>query len=98
AVVELAKDWRTDKILRRLEALMIVADTETMLLLTGNGDVIEPDEGVIGIGSGGNLAQAAAMALLRNTDMDAEAVVRAAMEVAASLCIYTNDRITVVTL
>ncbi|MBU2489501.1 MAG: ATP-dependent protease subunit HslV [Proteobacteria bacterium] len=98
AAVELAKDWRTDKILRRLEALMIVADTETMLLLTGNGDVIEPDEGVIGIGSGGNLAQAAAMALLRNTDMDAEAVVRAAMEVAASLCIYTNDRITVVTL
>ncbi len=98
AAVELAKDWRTDKILRRLEALMIVADTESILLLSGNGDVIEPDEAVIGIGSGGSLAQAAATALLRHTDMDAEAVARAALSVAASLCIYTNDRITVVTL
>ncbi|MBW1987921.1 MAG: ATP-dependent protease subunit HslV [Deltaproteobacteria bacterium] len=94
AAVELARDWRTDKVLRRLEAVMIAADKDTMLLISGNGDVIEPDEGVMGIGSGGAVAQAAATALLRNTDMDAPAIVRAAMEVAASLCIYTNDRIT----
>ncbi len=95
AAVELAKDWRTDKYLRRLEAMMIAVDAERMFLISGNGDIIEPDEGVIGIGSGGALAQAAATALVKHADLEARAIVEAAMEVAASLCIYTNNTITI---
>jgi ATP-dependent HslUV protease subunit HslV len=94
AAVELARDWRTDKYLRRLEAIMIAVDETNMYLLSGNGDVIEPDEGVIGIGSGGQVAQAAASALLNHTELDAASVVKAAMKIAASICIYTNDNIT----
>jgi len=95
AAVELARDWRTDKYLRHLEALMIAVDEESMYLISGNGDVIEPDESVIGIGSGGVGAQAAAVALIENTDLNARKIVEAAMKIAASICIYTNDRITV---
>lgn len=93
--VELARDWRSDKILRRLEALMIAADTQKLFLISGNGDVIEPDEGVIAIGSGGVGAQAAAMALLRHTQMTARQVAEAAMRIAAGLCIYTNEQLTI---
>src|ERR671917_1556977 len=89
AAVELAKDWRTDRYLRRLEAMMIVADKQVSLVLTGTGDVLDPESGVMGIGSGGNYALAAARALL-DTDMDAEAIVRRAMEIAADICVYTN--------
>ncbi len=95
AAVELARDWRTDKYLRRLEAIMIAVDDTNMYLLSGNGDVIEPDEGVIGIGSGGQIAQAAAVALIQNTDMEARPVVEAAMKIAASICVYTNDTVTI---
>jgi ATP-dependent HslUV protease subunit HslV len=95
AAVELARDWRTDKYLRRLEALMIAVDEESMYLISGNGDVIEPDESVIGIGSGGVGAQAAATALIEHADLNARGIVGAAMKVAASICIYTNDKITV---
>ena len=95
AAVELARDWRTDKYLRHLEALMIAVDEESMYLISGNGDVIEPDESVIGIGSGGVGAQAAAVALLEHTDLNAREIVEVAMKIAASICIYTNDRITV---
>jgi ATP-dependent HslUV protease, peptidase subunit HslV len=95
AAVELAKDWRTDRYLRRLEAMMAVADAETSLLLTGNGDVLEPDDGLIGIGSGGPYALAAARALVAHADLDAKAIVTEAMRVAASICIYTNDQVTV---
>lgn len=95
AAVELARDWRTDKYLRHLEALMIAVDEESMYLISGNGDVIEPDESVIGIGSGGVAAQAAAVALIEHTDLNARGIVEAAMKIAASICIYTNDRITV---
>jgi ATP-dependent HslUV protease subunit HslV len=95
AAVELARDWRTDKYLRRLEALMIAVDEESMYLISGNGDVIEPDESVIGIGSGGVGAQAAAVALIEYSDLNARGVVEAAMKIAASICIYTNDKITV---
>jgi ATP-dependent HslUV protease subunit HslV len=95
AAVELAKDWRTDRVLRRLEALMIVADSETMFLLSGNGDVLEPDEGVAAIGSGGTFAQSAATALLRHTEMSARDIAENALKIAASICIYTNDNITV---
>lgn len=94
AAVELARDWRTDKYLRRLEALMIAVDEESMYLITGSGDVIEPDEFIIGIGSGGVGAQAAAAALIEHTDLNARKIVETAMKIAASLCIYTNDRIT----
>jgi ATP-dependent HslUV protease subunit HslV len=93
AAVELAKDWRTDKYLRNLEALMIVADAETMLILTGNGDVLEPEGGIAAIGSGGNYALAAAKALDPYED-DAEKIARRAMQVAAEVCIFTNDRVT----
>jgi len=93
AAVELAKDWRTDKYLRNLEALMIVADAETMLILTGNGDVLEPEGGIAAIGSGGNYALAAARALVDYED-DAEAIARRAMQVAAEVCVFTNDRVT----
>jgi ATP-dependent HslUV protease, peptidase subunit HslV len=94
AAVELARDWRTDKLLRRLEAMMIAADAERLFLISGNGDVIEPDEGVIGIGSGGVAAQAAAAALIQHTSLEADQVVRAAMGIAARLCVFTNDFLT----
>ncbi len=95
AAVELARDWRTDKYLRRLEAMMIAADKENTYLLSGNGDVIEPDDGVISIGSGSTSAQSAAIALVENTDLDPRAIVEKAMKIAADLCIYTNHHITV---
>lgn len=98
AAVELAKEWRTDRMLRRLDALLIVADKDKTFLITGNGDVIEPDEGVIAIGSGGPYAQAAARALLRHTNLSAEEIARTAMEIAADICIYTNTAITLETL
>ncbi len=94
AAVELAKDWRTDKYLRNLEALMIVADKDTMLVLTGNGDVLEPEGGVTAIGSGGNYALSAARALV-DYEQDAEKIARRAMQVAAEVCVFTNDRVTV---
>jgi len=93
ACVELAKDWRTDRYLRRLEAMMAVADKTTSLVLTGTGDVLEPEDGLIGIGSGGMYALAAARALLPLADMDAEAIARRAMEIAAGVCVYTNTNI-----
>jgi len=93
AAVELAKDWRTDKFLRNLEALMIVADAETLLVLTGNGDVLEPEGGITAIGSGGNYALAAARALDAYED-DPETIARKAMQVAAEICVFTNDRVT----
>jgi len=95
ASVELARDWRTDKYLRRLEAIMIAVDKEQMFLISGNGDVIEPDEGVIGIGSGGVGAQAAATALIKHTDLGARDIVAAAMQIAASICVFTNADITI---
>ncbi len=91
ASVELAKDWRMDKYLRRLEALLLAVDREHMLLLSGNGDIIEPDEPILGIGSGGDYARAAALALYRNTDMGAEKIVKEALKIASEICIYTND-------
>jgi ATP-dependent HslUV protease subunit HslV len=94
AAVELAKDWRTDRYLRRLEAMMIVADKSISLVLTGTGDVLEPEAGIIGIGSGGNYALAAARALI-DGPLDAEAIVRKSMEIAADICVYTNRNITV---
>jgi ATP-dependent HslUV protease subunit HslV len=97
AAVELAKDWRTDRYLRRLEAMMIVADAEVTLVLTGTGDVLEPQGGIAAIGSGGNFALAAARALV-DSDHDAEAIARRAMSIAAELCIYTNDQVTVETI
>ena len=97
AAVELAKDWRTDKYLRNLEALMIVADAETLLVLTGNGDVLEPEGGIAAIGSGGNYALAAARALSDYED-DPETIARRAMAVAAEVCVFTNDRVTVETI
>ena len=93
ACVELAKDWRTDRYLRRLEAMMIVADRTTSLVLTGTGDVLEPENGVAAIGSGGGYALAAARALV-DTDLDAEAVARKAMKIAADICVYTNENVT----
>jgi ATP-dependent HslUV protease, peptidase subunit HslV len=97
ACVELAKDWRTDRYLRRLEAMMIVADASVSLVLTGTGDVLEPEDGVVGIGSGGNYALAAARALME-TDMDPEAIARRAMKIAADICVYTNGNLTVETI
>jgi ATP-dependent HslUV protease subunit HslV len=93
AAVELARDWRTDKYLRRLEALMIAVDEEKMYLISGNGDVIEPDEAIIGIGSGGIGAQSAATALIQHTELSARRIVEEAMKIAASVCVYTNDKI-----
>lgn len=93
AAVELAKDWRTDKILRRLEALLIVSDRENSFIISGNGDVIEPDDGIIAIGSGGGFAQAAARALIKHTEMNAREIVESAMKIAADICIYTNQNI-----
>ncbi|MBU1343066.1 MAG: ATP-dependent protease subunit HslV [Proteobacteria bacterium] len=95
ACVELARDWRTDKYLRRLEAMMIAVDKDKIYLLSGNGDVIEPDDGVISIGSGSTAAQAAAVALLENTALNPRVIVEKAMKIAADLCIYTNHQITV---
>ncbi len=95
AAVELAKDWRSDKVLRRLEALLIVADKQTTLVVSGAGDVIEPDDGVIAIGSGGAYAQAAARALLEHTELPPRRIVEEAMKIAARICIYTNDQIVV---
>ena len=95
ACVELAKDWRTDRYLRRLEAMMAVADTEVSLVLTGTGDVLEPEDSLIGIGSGGPYALSAARALIDRDDMDAEAIARKAMHIAAGICVYTNDNIIV---
>ena len=91
AAVELAKDWRTDRALRRLEALLAVADKENSLIITGNGDVVEPEEGLIAIGSGGPFAQSAASALLHNTDMSARDVVAQSLKIAGEICIYTNQ-------
>jgi ATP-dependent HslUV protease subunit HslV len=98
AAVELAKEWRTDRALRRLEALLLVGDPQHVLVVSGNGDVIEPDDGIAGIGSGGSYALAAARALARHTSLDAEAIATQALRIAAEICIYTNDQITVVTL
>ncbi|MBU0462134.1 MAG: ATP-dependent protease subunit HslV [Proteobacteria bacterium] len=95
ACVELARDWRMDKYLRRLEAMMIAADKDNTYLLSGNGDVIEPDDGVISIGSGSTAAQSAAIALIENTDLESRTIVEKAMKIAADLCIYTNHHITV---
>jgi len=98
AAVELAKDWRQDRALRRLEALLVVGDTEHLFLLSGTGDVIEPDEGIAAIGSGGPYAQAAAAALVRNTALDAAEIARRSLEIAAEICIYTNADVIVETL
>jgi ATP-dependent HslUV protease, peptidase subunit HslV len=95
SAVELAKDWRTDRALRRLEAMLIVVDKTSMFLLSGTGDLIEPDEGVLGIGSGGPYALAAAKALVRHTELDARAIAERAMAVAASICIYTNNSLSI---
>jgi ATP-dependent HslUV protease subunit HslV len=95
SAVEMAKDWRTDRTLRRLEALLAIADKDNSLLISGNGDVIEPEHGLIAIGSGGPFAQAAAMALLQNTELDAEAIARQALSIAADICIYTNSNLTI---
>ena len=95
AAVEVAKDWRNDRVLRRLEALMIVADANTSLLLSGSGDLIEPDDGLLAIGSGGNFALAAARALTRHTTLDAAMVAREAMRIASEICVYTNANVTV---
>ena len=94
AAVELAKDWRTNKMLRNLEALLAVADSETSLIISGNGDVIEPENSLMAIGSGGPFAQAAARALLENTDMDARTITETALGIAADICIYTNRQLT----
>ena len=95
SAVELARDWRTDRALRRLEAMLLVGDPETVLLVSGNGDVIEPDDGIIAIGSGGAYALAAAKALARHTNLDAKTIAAQAMNIAAAICIYTNDVITI---
>jgi len=95
AAVELAKDWRTDRVLRRLEALLAVADADTSMIVSGTGEVIEPDDGLIGIGSGGAYALAAARALCRHTELDARAIALEAMRIASGICVYTNEQITV---
>jgi len=95
ACVELAKDWRTDRYLRRLEAIMAVADKQVSLVVSGTGDVLEPEDGIIGIGSGGNYALAAARALIDIPGLDAEAIARKAMAIAASICVFTNDKVTI---
>jgi ATP-dependent HslUV protease subunit HslV len=94
AAVELAKDWRTDRILRQLEALLVVADVNDLLVISGSGDVIEPDDGLAAIGSGGNFALAAARVLIKHTQLDARAIAEEAMRVAAGICVYTNDQLT----
>lgn len=94
AAVELAKDWRTDRVLRRLDALLIVADAEISLVISGSGDVVEPDDGAIAIGSGGNYALAAARVLMKHTQLEARAIAEEAMRTAAAICVYTNDQLT----
>lgn len=98
SAVELAKDWRTDRMLRRLEAMLAVADRHTSLLISGNGDVIEPEHGLIAMGSGGAFAQAACRAMLDNTDLAADEIVRKALQIASEICIYTNNHISIETL
>ncbi|MCF6234904.1 MAG: ATP-dependent protease subunit HslV [Gammaproteobacteria bacterium] len=98
SAVELAKDWRTDRMLRRLEALLAVADHETSLIITGNGDVIEPENSLMAIGSGGAFAQSAAQALLENTELDARSIVEKGLAIAANICVYTNNNTTIETL
>lgn len=98
AAIELSKDWRTDRVLRRLEAMLAVADRESSLIITGTGDVLEPEHGLVAIGSGGAYAQAAARALLEHTELSAEEVVKKSLEIAGELCIYTNMQHTVLTL
>jgi len=98
AAVELARDWRTDRMLRRLEAMLLVGDAETLLVVSGNGDVIEPDDGIAAIGSGGSYALAAARALASHTSLDAAQIVEEALRIAADICIYTNDSIKVVSI
>ncbi len=98
ASVELAKDWRTDRYLRRLEALLLAADKERMLLLSGTGDIIEPDEPVLAIGSGGDYARSAALALYRNTDLSAREIVEKSLEIASEICIYTNNNFVIETI
>ncbi len=95
AAVELAKDWRTDKYLRRLEAVLIAVDKDNMFLISGNGDVIQPDEPILATGSGGDFARSAALALYRNTDLDARKIVEESMKIAGEICIYTNQNITI---
>lgn len=95
AAVELAKDWRTDRMLRRLEAMLAVADKTTSLIITGNGDVVEPEKGLIAIGSGGTFAQSAAFALLENTTLDAYSIVEKSLKIAADICVYTNYHFTI---
>ena len=95
AAVELARDWRADRVLRRLEALMAVADRDSLLLLSGNGDVIEPDDGLIAIGSGGNFALAAARVLIKHSDLDARTIAQEALRTAADICVFTNDQIVI---
>jgi ATP-dependent HslUV protease subunit HslV len=95
SAVELAKDWRTDRILRRLEAMLVVLDANSTFLLSGNGDLIEPDDGIVGIGSGGAYAAAAARALVKHTTLDARTIAESAMAVAAGICIYTNNNLTI---
>ena len=95
AAIELAKDWRTDKRLRRLEALLCVADADTSLIISGNGDVIEPEHDIMAIGSGGPFAQAAALALLRNSDMSARDIAEKALQIAGEICVFTNDKIVI---
>ncbi|VAW73690.1 ATP-dependent protease subunit HslV [hydrothermal vent metagenome] len=94
SAVELAKDWRTDRMLRRLEALLVVADKESSLIITGNGDVIEPEDSLMAIGSGGPFAQAAARAMLETTELDARSIVEKGLNIAASICVYTNENLT----
>jgi ATP-dependent HslUV protease subunit HslV len=98
AAIELTKDWRTDRVLRRLEAMLAVADHEASLIITGNGDVLEPENGIVTIGSGGAYAQAAAVALLNHTDLSAQDIVKRSLEIAGELCIYTNMHHTIETL
>lgn len=98
SAVELAKDWRSDRALRRLEAMLAVADHENSLVITGNGDVLEPEQGIVAIGSGGAFAQSAARALIENTELDPAEIIRKSLEIAGDLCIYTNHKLTIETL
>ena len=95
AAVELAKDWRTDRMLRRLEAMLLIVDRKSTFLLSGTGDLIEPDDGIVGIGSGGGFAQAAAKALVRHSDLDARAIAEHSMKIASEICVYTNGHLTI---
>jgi ATP-dependent HslUV protease subunit HslV len=95
AAVELAKDWRTDRMLRRLEAMLLIVDRKSTFLLSGTGDLIEPDDGIVGIGSGGGFAQAAAKALVRHSDLDARAIAEHSMKIASEICVYTNNQLTI---